>query len=469
MKKAFEHIVIRTPSDTINVIGGGGINERTITECWGKPSSGKSAFAYNTATFFLDDYKDGIVKIIDSEISTDSNRLENTFMMDLDRVLIEPTLTLEDAYKSIFDVFKKLENQQKADITVTDFLEDFEEKLAKKLLDKADLDYELDRIFGAETEQQAIYELQKLANLLAYNGHLKPIRPTPVFIIWDTIAASKPAKEVEAALAGDVAMNAGGLGNKARINEANLSIVMTQLSQYPVTIFVLNQIRKTFKMVGKGMQIVEDTSSGGNVLKHNAHYNFFFKNPKKVYDDEMHMDIGTLSMIDVNKSKFGPTVKNIPIWIDDRMGGIMVQKEEAALMCKDLDLITHHHQGWYRFKGEEVNYRWEQASNQGDEDRFIIDNADARLKCIDYLARHFRKNYRLLDTAYKKLGIAYGELSVEDQEARDSLIKNFSIKDVLRNLTEQAKEGSNDEASLDIIESDDVSRNETDSQSTGEI
>src|SRR4051794_24477187 len=322
MKKAFEHRVVRCPSDTINIIGCGGVNERTITELWGKPGAGKSAFAYNTATFFLDDYKDGIVKIIDSEISTDPNRLENTFMMDLDRVLIEPTLTLEDAYKSIFDVFKRLKDQQNADITVTDFLEDFEEKLAEKLIDKADIDYDLEKIFGATTEEQATYELQKLANLLAYNRQLRPVRPTPVFIIWDTIAASKPAKEVEVALAGDVAMNAGGLGNKARINEANLSIVMTQLSEYPVTIFVLNQIRKSFQMVGKGMQIVKDTSSGGNVLKHNAHYRFFFKDPKKVYDEDLHMDVGTLSMIDIEKSKFGPTVKNIPIWIDDTMGGI---------------------------------------------------------------------------------------------------------------------------------------------------
>jgi len=41
----FEHNVIRTPIDTLNVIGAGGLLQGTITELWGPPGSGKSAYA----------------------------------------------------------------------------------------------------------------------------------------------------------------------------------------------------------------------------------------------------------------------------------------------------------------------------------------------------------------------------------------------------------------------------------------
>jgi RecA/RadA recombinase len=97
----------------------------------------------------------------------------------------------------------------------------------------------------------------------------------------------------------------------------------------PVTIFLLNQVRTT----GFGTyQGAHEVSTGGNALKHTGHYRIAFRKVKPIFDEKYNMNIGTMSKITIEKSKFGPTLKDIPIYIDDRSGGRIIPKDEAALV-----------------------------------------------------------------------------------------------------------------------------------------
>ena len=92
---------VRTPIDVLNIVSAGGLRSGTTIEVYGEPKSGKSTFCYQTASLFLQDYKDSLVWIIDAESSVDISRLKTTFKMDLSRVVVEHTSSIEDSFSSI--------------------------------------------------------------------------------------------------------------------------------------------------------------------------------------------------------------------------------------------------------------------------------------------------------------------------------------------------------------------------------
>jgi RecA/RadA recombinase len=368
MTNKFVHSIIRTPIDTLNIIGAGGINQSTITELWGPPGSGKSAFAYETAANFLQDNPTGRVKIIDPELSVDMIRLEFSFRLDMSRVDHVNAGTLEAGYAEIYKTIKLMSDQ------------------------------------------------------LADKKRKEP--PDPVLIIWDTIAASKPNLEVQAALEGKDPMNAGGMGLKARVNEINLAITMSSMWEKPVTIFLLNQVRTA----GFGdYQGPHDTSTGGNALKHAGHYRFSFRKAKKIFDEKLMMNIGMQARVDIEKSKFGPTVQNIPIFIDDRSGGRIISQDEAASVLWQMGILSHTGGPWYKFKGDEESYTWDKSTLSEKSGRWVTGNPQTREKCLDILARHFRMNYYTLDIVYEKLGISLGKLNDTEKVERENLISKFSF------------------------------------------
>jgi len=427
MKHTWTHNVIRTPIDTINIVGAGGIDQGTISELAGPPGSGKSAYAYDTASNFLVDNPDGVVLILDPELSTDLVRLEYTFRLDMSRVLIVNATTLEMGYKEIYRIIGDQNKQAVAKITVSAFLASWDLKEAMKLMKSAELEPDLSLLDEAISTKEVVEKAQKnLATLLAFRGLLKPDqRPTPVLIIWDTIAASKPQAEVDAAMAGKDPRDAGGMGLRARINETNLAIVMSHLFNSSVTIFLLNQIRTT----GIGTYHVSETSSGGNALKHANHYYFWFSKNQRSYDEHLKMNIGSSSKVSVKKSKFGPTIENIPIYINDQVGGKIVPDDEAAMVAVDLGIL-HSAGGWWRVKDQDppISYRWEKESVQGD--NYISKNARLREYFLDAIARHFRKNYFTLNIVYEKLGLTLGKLSDKDLKDRDSLYEKNVAKPI---------------------------------------
>jgi RecA/RadA recombinase len=361
-----EHAIIRTPIDTLNIVGAGGLLQSTVTELWGPPGSGKSAFAYECVAAFLQDNPNGQCLIIDPEISVDLVRLEHAFKLDFMRIAVENASSLEVGYNKIYKIFATVKDQM-----------------------------------------------------------TKGKVPDPWFIVWDTIAASKPAAEVQAAMEGKDPMNAGGMGLRARINEVNLAILLSNLWGMPVTIFLLNQARTA----GFGSYTgTYDTSTGGNALKHAGHYRICFRNAKKIWDEKLMMNVGTKSRVDIEKSKFGPTVGDIPITIDDRIGGRIVTTDEAARVLWQMKILNATGGPWYKFVSDpDTSYTWEKSALSEKSGRWVSGNPETRMKCLDIMARHFRLQYYTLDVIYKKIGLKLGELGEEDQLKREEMLKNFDF------------------------------------------
>lgn len=424
MKHLWKHDIIRTPIDTLNIIGAGGVDQGTITELAGPPGSGKSAYAYECAANFLIDNPDGVVVILDPELSVDLIRLEYTFKLDMTRVLIRNARTLENGYGEIYRIIADQDKQAVTKTTVEDFLKSWDLKEAIKLMKSVQLEPDLSLLDEVISSKEVVVKAQRsLATLLAFRGLLKPSRPTPILVVWDTIAASKPSAEVEAALKGNDPRDAGGMGLRARINEVNLAIVMSSLFTRPITVFLLNQIRTA----GIGTYHVTETSSGGNALKHAAHYQLWFSKNQKAYDEKLKMNVGSSSKVSVRKSKFGPTIENIPIYINDQIGGKIVPDDEAAMVACDLDILKASG-GWWKINGEGKSYRWDDISR----------NAELRQVFLDAIARHFRKNYYTLNIVYDRLGLNLGKLSDKDLVEREEIYRNNVAKPILAEMKDEA-------------------------------
>jgi RecA/RadA recombinase len=454
LKHQWTHSVIRTPIDTINILGAGGINEGTICECAGPPGSGKSAYAYETAANFLVDNPDGVVVILDPELSTDLIRLEYTFRLDMTRVLIVNAKTLENGYGEIYRIIGDQDKQAVAKTKVEEFLSNWNLKEAIKLMKEAEIEPDLSLLDEAISSKEVLAKAQRsLATLLAFRGLLKPHRPTPVLLIWDTIAMSKPAAEVEAALKGKDPRDAGGMGLRARINEVNLAIVMSSLFNKPVTLFLLNQVRTA----GIGSYQVTEISSGGNALKHANHYFFWFSKNKKAYDEHLKMYIGSSSKVSVRKSKFGPTIDDIPIYINDQLGGKIIPDDEAAMVAIDLGILWSAG-GWWKITKDGPSYRWDKEAVAGD--NYISKNPKLREFFLDEIARHFRKNYLTLNIVYDRLGLTLGSLSEKDLKERDAIYeKNVSRPTIKDEPNQEVKQESEEpEENDDIVSNDDDGR-----------
>jgi RecA/RadA recombinase len=431
----FQHRTIRTPSDTCNVIGAGGINQCTMTELYGAPGVGKSAFAYDSASMFLDDNPDGIVLIIDPELSVDITRFRDVFKMDLDRVILRNAPDLESGFAEIYRAINGLKAQAEEKHTTEEFI--------KKFIENPDYDA-LESIFGDVPEDIDIHKLGgkryfgaeerrfigKIASVLAFHGKLKPARPTPILIIWDTIAVSEPRDEIAVAMeAKGESMNSGGRQLRARVIKHEISMTLANMFQKPITIFFLNQIRKVAGAHPNAPMV--DGSTGGNALRHNCHYRFKIHSPKKARNSAGTV-IGTASKITIEKSKFSIEIEGIPIYIDSMAGGRIVAIDEAAHMCDSLGLITNNKSSWYRFLDEpDLAYTWERNVQSEKTGRWISNNPAVRKKCVELLARYYRTHYVTLDTVYKELGIKIGELTEEQATERRAIIDQYSFAPIL--------------------------------------
>jgi len=60
---------------------------------------------------------------------------------------------------------------------------------------------------------------------------------------------------------------------------------------------------------------------------------------KKAYDESLKMYVGSDSKVSVRKSKFGLTIDNIPIYINDQVGGNIPPDDEAAMVAVDLGIL----------------------------------------------------------------------------------------------------------------------------------
>jgi RecA/RadA recombinase len=426
----FTHSVIRTPSDAVNVIGVGGINSGTMVEIWGANASGKTAFSYDSASMFLVDNPDGVVLVLDPELSTDVIRLEQVFRMDMDRVILRGPQSLEEGFSEIYKVISNLNTQNSCTLTVKKFISEFDYKTMESLFEG--VPYDIDYKCTLPRTKIDKHFIQNAAAVLAFHGKLKPERTTPVLVIWDTISSSRPKVEVDAALEGKDPLNVGGLILAPRLMKQHLATVSSTMWQKPITFFFLNQV----STVGFGTyQGPHDASSGGNALKHFCHYRIGIRRIKPLFDEKLMMNIGTLSEINIEKSKFGPRIKGIKIFIDDIGGGRIVPKDEAAILCADLKILNSTGGPWWKFVDDpETAYTWDKSNLTEKSGRWITNNNEFRLKCIERLARHYRMNYYTLDYAYEQAGLSQGKLTEEQKKKREELVNKYSFASVLNSV-----------------------------------
>jgi RecA/RadA recombinase len=401
---SFIYNTIRTPSDFVNIVCGGGIKEGTIVEIWGSPTGGKSAFSYQTAANYLEDHPEAQVWIIDPETSTDYIRLKFTFRLpvDSDRVQVFPAPTLEAGFAVITKACTLIEEWKTAPT------EEEGKKLSKKEFAKLCEKWSID----PESDDRVIELLQ-----IRMKGGLRSGPCPRILLIYDTIAVSRPALEVEAYLqalgetnledSSDInpKANPGGLNLKPRVMERCLALACGQMYGLPVTLILLNQAR----MGGFGsFQGPSLTSSGGFALKHYIHYRIAIEPVKKIFDEVRHANVGTQSKLAISKSKFCPTSNDVRIVIDDTVGGKIIPSEEAALLCQKIGILESSG-AWWRFTDEPnpKSLRWVD----------IAGNDEMRRVCYEKLVHHFRRNYMTIDLLYEHLGIETGKLTEEEKKS----------------------------------------------------
>lgn len=407
MRLAFKHEVISTPIDTFNILNCGGLKEQSITEIYGKERAGKSSLAYEIGANFQRKYpKTGQVVVIDAENSMPGGasymRFLNTFGYDLDRLSIEPTDTLEEGFATLTDICQGRFNygSEKAGWPIS------KAKAAVAGIRKLT---ELLKLAGLEShpwiKTKTDEDREKAVEALIKTGHVvdgKGANIPPTFVVWDTIVASAPKAEFEPIVTGKDDKGAGG-GAFARALTPHLRALNTQIREAPVTVVFLNQIRIKNMM---SPYVTDRNSPGGFAFKHFAHYRMWINYKAKEIHSKSGLNIGTKSVVSVEKSKFSPTFNDIPIYIDDTLGGKIVPRDEIQEVAKILGVLVGEGRKFY-FSGD--HSRIYSAKE-------ILNSSEVRARCLDEVARVFRRSYSTVDALYRELGVELGKLSDEEIE-----------------------------------------------------
>lgn len=415
---------IKTPVDLINILTAGGLNQGTITEIYGGNGSGKSCLAYQTASMFLKDNPYGFVTILDCEGSTDFIRFKHTFELDLERSIVKSQDSLETCFESIASIISNTQKQFSSKIYLEDVLKQSESEIKNLCTkNKIELKYEQENPSDPLIDKSR----ERLILELLYEGIIREkSQLTPHLIIWDSIAASRTRTAVTKLIEeGASGLNAGGMNEKPRLITDKMNIVMSNIVNKPITLLVLNQVSLT----GFGSYTgPKEGSSGGNALKHAAHYRFYFHKKGQVLSENKKDVVGTITEITIEKAKFCPKANKTQVFIDDKMGGKIVQKFELALVAKELGILNSSG-AWFHFldeNGKRIgrNYRW---SSNG-KDAYIEGNEEVRTICLDKITRYYRKNYLTVNETYKSLGNVLGDEDV-DKRCFATIETSFEVID----------------------------------------
>ena len=345
---------IKTPIESLNIAGVGGLEFGSISELWGRPKSGKSTFAYQCAMYFLEDFKDKArVLILDSE-GVGNLRLDKVFNL-------RPGIIL-----------KKNGDERK------DGAGDKRVTLASAMA----------------VESATLYAERAMAECEKNDNYL--------IVIWDSITASQPKvdrEEKERAIKeGDDAQKyKAGMMLKPRVVTDTMNSLLQSIWQTKCHIFIVNQARASMNAYCPG-----EESPGPYAFKHALHYRFNFKFKTILNESEISKK-GTKSILTINKSKHMPSLNNIPLFIYDDVGGLFKPEEEVIAVMNNLSFIVTHG-GWYRFsdalKKENKksafitkSFRWKD----------LVDNEEIIEFSKNELKKYFRTNFKLVDWGYEEL------------------------------------------------------------------
>lgn len=419
-----KHEVIRTPIDILNILGAGGIKRGSIIQMYGTSQAGKSTFCYQTASYDMMDNEDCVLDIIDVEASTDLIRLSHSFKLDMDRVSIYHFASLEEAFKLILDSTDNIINQKMKyipkkgnfklkllskenllsmeDSEFFEYCSQFMAPLPPTL--KNDISYTPVPIVPEDYDNDRGRMMKALARAGAYT--LPKGRTIYKNIIWDTIAVSRPIAELEKISEGNLEKNAAGMNVHAQVVSSKLSACLSSMGGKPITLFLPNQVRNKANNRGG----FDQGSSGSYALEHNCHYILKFRKRKDAesrrenYDEDDKARTGTNFVMEIEKTKFCPATNSVNLYINDKLGGVIVPKRELIDIAKEVGILKKS-SGWYTIKGHEDSLgKFREERTPTGRDPYLVGNPEVRKILMEELARHYRSKYNTLNVLYEESG-----------------------------------------------------------------
>ena len=174
----------KCPLWVINCILGGGIPLTLQTEFSGLPQSGKTTSAYQMLANYLNQNEDGVGVIIDTEGSTDVERLIS-FGVDVKRTMRLPAKSIESAFGNMFKIFTKLRKAKESNPNIS------------------------------------------------------------VMVVFDSISSGGTNKQHDAAESGNSVLNAGSMMELPRILKQNTANVFPYIEELPILVVYINQVSTT--------------------------------------------------------------------------------------------------------------------------------------------------------------------------------------------------------------------------------
>jgi hypothetical protein len=174
----------------------------------------------------------------------------------------------------------------------------------------------------------------------------------------------------------------------------------------PITLILINQITTKVKNWG-----VTTGSAGGFAVEHNPDERYEFQFVKAVGGEnhQLGQDLkqnavfktGTMSRVSVEKSRSVPGLRDIPILIDDTVGGRLVPVQELPLIATRLGVFDTKNGGWYNLKPEYMGAGkkpWGSYKQLKD----IYEDPEAAGDIRSAITQYFRQTFKLIDYEYNE-------------------------------------------------------------------
>lgn len=349
-KIPLDQLKVRTPCKTINLSNPspynvGGISFSGMVEVYGASRGGKSTFVYQCCSNLLEDYGDrAMIVIMAVEGYPNAARLKMAFGVDIEndsRIKVELTTTIEDSNTVIQRYSKEAKENHKYLIIVWDSISASSFNRAKEVLEKSLED-------GEDAER----------------GMTEPMA-------------------------------------RAQVLKWCLNNTLHAVYRAPVIVFLINQI--TTKV--NRFQTSQD-SSGGFALRHNVEERYQIDFVKHIGGDGKGdlFKTGTLSKLSVIKSRNIPGFQDIPLKIDDTLGGVIVDDHELPIVASGFNILEAK-SGWYTLSEEYQTPQFAEKFKKGKTLKDLTQDPDFMAFLQNAVVKFICKNFKLVDFCYKQIGV----------------------------------------------------------------
>lgn len=171
--------------------------------------------------------------------------------------------------------------------------------------------------FGVDINRLYIYPgvtldsgFDAICNIAKNMSEIKKKDRVPIFILWDSLTNSATDAQVESGNP-----NGGGMAEAARLIKSELKILMKNLADVDMTVFLISQVSSKI-----GGYVGGFTTSGGMGLKHAVHLQLWVNEGKPAKDGDLFYTTNS-SSLSVKKSKISPLIDDLEVLIDIKEGG----------------------------------------------------------------------------------------------------------------------------------------------------